>query len=108
MTDLGSATQSTASGDRAAFPGGSSAVDAWLVTGSGSGVAGSPESNGRSQLESLSTSTSNALASKESGTARKAPAGPRTKTQKTSERNVSDTERPTASPTNFGWMTDWM
>jgi hypothetical protein len=69
---------------------------------SGFGVSGPLESKGRSQPESLSTSTSNALANRESGTARKAPAGPRTKTQKSSDRKVSETERPTASPTNFG------
>ena len=35
-----------------------------------------------------------------------APSGPSTQVQNTTERNDMVTDRPTASPTNFGWMTD--
>ena len=40
--------------------------------------------------------------------ARTAPSGPSTQAQNTSETKVSVVDRPTASPTTLGWMTDWI
>jgi hypothetical protein len=42
------------------------------------------------------------------GTASSAPSGPITKLQKTRGRNVGVTDSPTASPTHFGWSSDWI
>ena len=36
-----------------------------------------------------------------------APSGPRITVQMMTDRKESVTDRPTASPTNTGWITDW-
>ncbi len=42
------------------------------------------------------------------GIASSAPSGPSTKPHTMRDRNDIVTLRPTASPTNFGWMTVWI
>jgi hypothetical protein len=53
-------------------------------------------------------STSSPLASRLNGIASSAPSGPSTHAQNISETNDTVTDRPTASPTIFGWMIDWI
>ncbi|SLH07526.1 Uncharacterised protein [Mycobacteroides abscessus subsp. abscessus] len=53
-------------------------------------------------------SSSTAWSSSVNGMASRAPSAPRTQVQKISDRKVTVTLRPTASPTYFGWITDWM
>ncbi|SKX82332.1 Uncharacterised protein [Mycobacteroides abscessus subsp. abscessus] len=48
------------------------------------------------------------LHSSVSGMARSAPSGPITQAQKISDKNVTVVVRPTESPTNLGWITDWI
>jgi len=72
------------------------------------GSSGRFATNGSSQLLSGSASRKTARTSKDIGTARSAPSGPRTQDQKTRERKVIVVERPTAPPTMRGWIPDWM
>ena len=51
--------------------------------------------------------TRTACTNRVSGTARTAPIGPRTTVHTMTDRKERVTDRPTASPTNTGWMTDW-
>nr|WP_237740457.1 hypothetical protein [Kocuria sp. UCD-OTCP] len=49
-----------------------------------------------------------ALKNRVSGTASSAPSAPRVAAQKTRDSMVMVADSPTASPTIFGWMKDWI
>src|SRR5205085_2041206 len=104
----GSAAGSTAS-SRSGFDDASFSSPAVVGRGIGSSSdAPLLESKTSAHRVAGSMSTSSAFVIKDSGIANTAPSGPITQVQKTSDRNVSVTDNPTASPTNFGWITDWI
>ena len=64
--------------------------------------------NGRSHADCGCESTRIALANRDSGTAIKAPSGPKRADQKMTDRNVSAIFKLTVPETNLGWMIDWI